>query len=176
MDESRNIASEYVDGEQSYSMRDSLPYAMNDPFTFGYQPAQSTGSVMSDQPLSAIQGMHSNDNAMQQQQQQQQSVNLFDHPQDFKTEQQQQQQPPGAQSVESAFTHASLPSHHSQNPSQHHSPYDQAMRDSAQTEPEYHAEAKEILNTQEETLYMQVFVEEVGLWMDSMDSMKHVCS
>lgn len=31
------------------------------------------------------------------------------------------------------------------------------------------------LNTPEEVLLMQVFVEEVGLWMDSMDAMKHVC-
>lgn len=30
------------------------------------------------------------------------------------------------------------------------------------------------LNTPEEVLLMQVFVEEVGLWMDSMDAMKHV--
>lgn len=34
---------------------------------------------------------------------------------------------------------------------------------------------REFLTTQEETLFMQVFVEEVGLWMDSMDPMKHVC-
>ena len=33
---------------------------------------------------------------------------------------------------------------------------------------------REFLTTQEETLFMQVFVEEVGLWMDSMDPMKHV--
>ncbi|KAF2721555.1 hypothetical protein K431DRAFT_209979, partial [Polychaeton citri CBS 116435] len=32
---------------------------------------------------------------------------------------------------------------------------------------------REYLNSQEETLFMQVFVEEVGLWMDSMDPMKH---
>ncbi|THX85494.1 hypothetical protein D6C97_04500 [Aureobasidium pullulans] len=32
---------------------------------------------------------------------------------------------------------------------------------------------REFLTTQEETLFMQVFVEEVGLWMDSMDPMKH---
>lgn len=31
------------------------------------------------------------------------------------------------------------------------------------------------LNDPEEVLLMQVFVEEVGVWMDSMDSMKHVC-
>lgn len=34
-------------------------------------------------------------------------------------------------------------------------------------------ETREYLNTPEETLLMQVFVEEVGLWMDSMDPMKH---
>jgi len=35
-------------------------------------------------------------------------------------------------------------------------------------------EKREYLNTQEEVLFMQVFVEEVGIWMDSMDPMKHV--
>lgn len=35
-------------------------------------------------------------------------------------------------------------------------------------------ETREIIISQEETLFMQVFVEEVGIWMDSMDSMKHV--
>ncbi|OQO09325.1 hypothetical protein B0A48_04723 [Cryoendolithus antarcticus] len=34
-------------------------------------------------------------------------------------------------------------------------------------------EKREFLNTSEETLFMQVFVEEVGLWMDSMDALKH---
>lgn len=33
---------------------------------------------------------------------------------------------------------------------------------------------RDYLDTQEEVLFMQVFVEEVGLWMDSMDPMKHV--
>ena len=31
------------------------------------------------------------------------------------------------------------------------------------------------LNTPEEVLFMQVFVEEVGIWMDSLDPHKHVC-
>lgn len=35
-------------------------------------------------------------------------------------------------------------------------------------------ETRDFLNQQEETLFMQVFVEEVGLWMDSLDPMKHV--
>ncbi|KAJ8606700.1 hypothetical protein MRB53_040782 [Persea americana] len=34
-------------------------------------------------------------------------------------------------------------------------------------------EHREFLRNQDETLYMQVFVEEVGLWMDSMDPHKH---
>jgi hypothetical protein len=34
-------------------------------------------------------------------------------------------------------------------------------------------EARDYLNSPEEVLLMQVFVEEVGLWMDSMDPMKH---
>ncbi|KAI9862079.1 MAG: hypothetical protein M1813_004853 [Trichoglossum hirsutum] len=34
-------------------------------------------------------------------------------------------------------------------------------------------ETRDYLNSPEETLFMQVFVEEVGLWMDSMDPMKH---
>lgn len=35
-------------------------------------------------------------------------------------------------------------------------------------------ETRDYLNSSEETLFMQVFVEEVGLWMDSMDPLKHV--
>jgi len=35
-------------------------------------------------------------------------------------------------------------------------------------------ERVDFLTTPEEVLFMQVFVEEVGLWMDSMDPMKHV--
>ncbi len=36
------------------------------------------------------------------------------------------------------------------------------------------SESRDYLNSPEEVLFMQVFVEEVGLWMDSMDPMKHV--
>ena len=34
--------------------------------------------------------------------------------------------------------------------------------------------SRQYLDSQEEVLLMQVFVEEVGLWMDSLDSQKHV--
>lgn len=35
------------------------------------------------------------------------------------------------------------------------------------------SDRRECLSTPEETLFMQVFVEEVGVWMDSMDPLKH---
>jgi hypothetical protein len=35
------------------------------------------------------------------------------------------------------------------------------------------SDTRDYLNSPEEVLFMQVFVEEVGLWMDSMDPMKH---
>lgn len=35
-------------------------------------------------------------------------------------------------------------------------------------------EVRRDLGNAEETLYMQVFVEEVGIWMDSLDPLKHV--
>lgn len=35
------------------------------------------------------------------------------------------------------------------------------------------SESRDSLSTAEETLFMQVFVEEVGVWMDSMDPLKH---
>lgn len=34
--------------------------------------------------------------------------------------------------------------------------------------------SRDFLDSQEKTLFMQVFVEEVGLWMDSLDPAKHV--
>jgi hypothetical protein len=36
-------------------------------------------------------------------------------------------------------------------------------------------ETRRYLDNPEETLFMQVFVEEVGIWMDSLDPHKHVC-
>lgn len=41
------------------------------------------------------------------------------------------------------------------------------------TEPSLQSEVRSILNRSEETLFMQVFVEEVGIWMDTLDPLKH---
>ncbi|KAH7395097.1 C6 zinc finger domain-containing protein [Phaeosphaeria sp. MPI-PUGE-AT-0046c] len=65
--------------------------------------------------------------------------------------------------------------HHQQHQQrQHHSapppPQPYAMDPSASPSP---APTRDYLKTQEEVLYMQVFVEEIGIWMDSMDAHKH---
>ena len=67
-----------------------------------------------------------------------------------------------------------LPNNHVAN----ESPYSSGLgRNSSMSS--YHEQAlsdekREFLTGPDETLFMQVFVEEVGLWMDSMDPMKHV--
>ncbi|TVY32792.1 Adhesion and hyphal regulator [Lachnellula subtilissima] len=73
---------------------------------------------------------------------------------------------------------------HSRQNSHHHShagsdgsylaaPSSATFNDPEQQTPTPPNEPGRCLNTQDEVLYMQVFVEEVGLWMDSMDSNKH---
>lgn len=54
-------------------------------------------------------------------------------------------------------------------PAQSHTPYNNP--EPSMTPPN---DSKASLNSPEELLFMQVFVEEVGLWMDSMDPYKHV--
>ncbi|KAF3909790.1 hypothetical protein ABW21_db0200845 [Orbilia brochopaga] len=48
-----------------------------------------------------------------------------------------------------------------------------APADLIPTDPALQAEVRSILNRSEETLFMQVFVEEVGIWMDTLDPLKH---
>jgi hypothetical protein len=65
--------------------------------------------------------------------------------------------------------------HHSHSHSHSESSYTGAGSSYGGEQPTATNEApREYLNTQEEVLFMQVFVEEVGLWMDSMDPQKHV--
>lgn len=45
---------------------------------------------------------------------------------------------------------------------------------SSMTMPAAEPQGADYLTDQKKVLYMQVFVEEIGIWMDSMDSMKHV--
>ena len=75
-------------------------------------------------------------------------------------------------------------SHHQHNHSSANSTYSAhtiaSQAQSTYSNPEHSIipanEARDFMNNSEEVLFMQVFVEEVGLWMDSMDPHKHVCS
>ena len=73
-------------------------------------------------------------------------------------------------------------SHHQHNPSTNSTYSGHTITSQAQstyTNPEHSIipanEARDFMNNPEEVLFLQVFVEEVGLWMDSMDPHKHVC-
>lgn len=67
-------------------------------------------------------------------------------------------------------SHANSESSYTMTGSVQPTPYSSNNQEQTLTPPN---ETREYLNTTEETLFMQVFVEEVGLWMDSMDPMKH---
>jgi hypothetical protein len=71
-----------------------------------------------------------------------------------------------------AHTHSTANSTYSDPPPPQRSPNNQGLDGANDMYGGY--EEKEYLDSPEDTLYMQVFVEEVGLWMDSMDHQKHV--
>ncbi|KKZ63669.1 hypothetical protein EMCG_02037 [[Emmonsia] crescens] len=80
-------------------------------------------------------------------------------------------EPPQPEMTEAIFQHT--PQTHHPNPtfSDHslpHSPFNSPKSNLVPS-----GNVKPCLESAEEVLLMQVFVEEVGLWMDSMDSMKH---
>lgn len=68
-----------------------------------------------------------------------------------------------ASTSESTFSNHTIPTTHSQNS---YTPPAQSLAP--------RLSQRAILTSPEEALYMQAFVEEVGLWMDSMDPYKHV--
>lgn len=68
-----------------------------------------------------------------------------------------------ASTSESTFSNHTIPTTHSQNS---YTPPAQSLAP--------RSNHRAVLTSPEEALYMQAFVEEVGLWMDSMDPYKHV--
>jgi len=164
-DESREIASEYRGGIQKYRHLDqdvgpTLQHESHMPFEFATigRPA----SDMVHQSLPPIQGIlpDTGPDAMQQHD----VGNMFD----AQSKQEQgtfsMQQPNSGSTNDSQYGrsgasgtgHASVTS------------YNTALSELVSDD-----EKKEYLDNQEETLFMQVFVEEVGLWMDIMDPLKH---
>ena len=147
-DESREIASEYKGGAGRYAIVqvDEMDVVRND------DPTQVSASlvnapVMSHQPLPPIHSTPPEPPA------QYPPPNFRDNGQDAMQQ-----------------THSSAGSSRSSHTMYPASTDSYASSEQTLVQPE----VRDCLSSAEETLYMQVFVEEVGLWMDSMDPHKHV--
>ena len=153
-DESRDIASEYKGGLGKYAGLSPDPDAPQvDPsLTFDYPTNAPSTSSLSNQALPPIQGI---------------LPESYEEPPNiiFEPSREQQQQ----HHRRHQHTHSTTDSTYSTNTLQG-TAYGNSDIDLNSDE------RREYLNSQEEVLFMQVFVEEVGLWMDSMDPMKHVRS
>ncbi|KAK4494608.1 hypothetical protein PRZ48_013964 [Zasmidium cellare] len=166
LDESREIASEYRGGAKRYKRlrQDVGTNALDSAVAFEF-PADDAQVAAMAQPLPSIHGLMPD--AYQQPSSHQPSMsNIFDVQAKPDPNQFQQQAPP--------------PQPSSAQQSQYAESGMKAMQGSVASYPsldtdlpEHENQKKEYLDSQEETLFMQVFVEEVGLWMDSMDSQKH---
>lgn len=152
MDESRDIASEYKGGLSRYAQVDLNAPEIDNSLSYEYNTSVPIAPTLSHQPLPSIQGILPTGNH----EEPHNNVNYFDQKHDLHPD-------TGLSSVHSEHPQITM---QRQTIAQ---PYDRGM-----TPVPEQSDMKEILNSQEETLFMQVFVEEVGIWMDSMDSMKHV--
>lgn len=173
LDESRDIAGEYTDGLSRYANVDQLdpgPAPFSDPHLSSgptyegtpgfnqYPNGHAVAAHLAHQSLPSIQGM-SLANGMDSKSQ----SSFFD----------QSHQMNGPRIGQTMNQHQQSYSHHPGLQAEHAvaAQFEAAnAMDTSQDQPE----VKNLLDTADETLYMQVFVEEVGVWMDSMDSMKHV--
>lgn len=169
-DESRDIASEYQGGLQRYAHLDPAteeePMSMQnniDPqMQFDYPQNAPPAPSMSYQELPPIHGLLP-DSGYSEDPSAGVHVKYDPHQQDHYHQ--------DNQSNPSPFTQNNTLQQQQQQQQQHHGSISYSHHEQ-ETDPS--DEKREYLNTQEEVLFMQVFVEEVGIWMDSMDPMKHV--
>jgi chemotaxis protein histidine kinase CheA len=182
LDESREIASEYQGGLQAYGRRPSgggydglAPMSQQDYDTqtqlqqqqqaYQYNAQMMAQQAMPQQSLPQAQSMAQNGHmeyqyqqqAHEQQQQQQRNMSYVS------AQPKQEYEPLSLLNSATSSSANAVPRPHPAYSQSHDSLVEEEQ-----------SEIRDILNTAEETLFMQVFVEEVGLWMDSMDSMKHV--
>lgn len=181
MDESREIASEYQGGEERYkplepdvqipqqqtSQQSSQP-PIDPAVAFDY--STTAAQVQPLQPLPPIQGIMTDNYQDTAQTQQSNMNNMFDNHSNanvnhFLQQQQQQSGPPPPSGSTQHSDHSGMVAVHGGSVASYNG------LDTDLLDPD--KDKKEYLDNQEETLFMQVFVEEVGLWMDSMDPQKH---
>lgn len=149
LDESREIANEYKGGLSKYGVLEIEPAAQTDnSLSFDFSTSVPPPTSVAHQPLPPIQGILPDPYPEGQH-------NLI-----YETHREPSHQHAHSH-TESAYSGSNIQGGSSSygNPEQNTTPTEGA---------------RDYLDTQEEVLFMQVFVEEVGLWMDSMDPMKHV--
>ena len=202
LDESREIASEYQGGVQQYRGLDLAERAGRLGLTEhdqGMAPSRqldrsggydygSAAVPPYQQPLPSMHSMLPEaypDLALQQQQQHQQQQhhqqlpdvqNVYDPQMQMKPEMGNYEIPlPHSGSTSSAHFSSSIANSTGGGGGGHASitSYNTAPSHHTQPEDPNPESKREYLDNQDETLFMQVFVEEVGVWMDSMDPLKH---
>ncbi|KAL2354442.1 hypothetical protein BJ546DRAFT_843855 [Cryomyces antarcticus] len=155
LDESREIASEYKGGLGRYSVLEPelVPQA-DQSLAYDFSGSAPPAPALAHQPLPPIQGILPESYPEDPPSMKFESQNvMFEPPREHHQH--------SRSGTESTYSGSIVP----QAPPTSYSNADQVMT------PE--EERREYLNSQEEVLFMQVFVEEVGLWMDSMDPHKH---
>lgn len=166
LDESREIASEYRGGLQKYKhLEQDVAPILQQPepsMAFDFVTSAPPAPSLPHQALPPIQGILPE--PYPDPTQQPQIGNMFDA--------QLKQEPViyNPQAPNSGSTHNSRYSSSGASAAGHGSV---TSYNTALSEQNADDEKKEYLDNQEETLFLQVFVEEVGLWMDSMDPLKH---
>lgn len=151
-DESREIASEYKGGLGRYTALEPEPPPEVDQDTHMDNGPNMIGApVMSHQQLPPIQSIPGSDG------------NHYSESNSL---------PDSAHGSHHRHTHSSSNSTYSTQTLTAPNPSTPYTTSDAQLPPQN--ETRDYLNSAEEVLFMQVFVEEVGLWMDSMDPQKHV--
>ena len=182
LDESRDIASEYRGGLAKYrALEPEIPTALQQrplhhthkepqAMTFDFATSAPPAPALSHQPLPPIQGVLPEPYPDMPHQQNQSLPPPYSQAQPFEA-----QLKPTEPNI--AFQPMPPPPHSgSTSDGQYNSSSTgQQSVASYQTAPTEHEpdDRRKYLDDQEETLFMQVFVEEVGLWMDSMDPQKH---
>ncbi|KAK4544451.1 hypothetical protein LTR36_004342 [Oleoguttula mirabilis] len=169
LDESREIASEYQGGMQKYKHldRDTPPTMQPEQsLAFDFATIAPPAPNMAHQPLPPIQGILPETYPNASLQQPPDMSNMYDP---------QIKQDPGAFQMPPPNSGSTSNTHYGNSGANsiagHGSVTSYSTAQSQPIDPD--DEKKEYLENPEETLFMQVFVEEVGLWMDSMDPLKH---
>jgi Fungal Zn(2)-Cys(6) binuclear cluster domain len=155
LDESRDIASEYKGGLSKYGVPEDKPRPaapLDSGVGFDFSSSLTSAPVPQHQPLPSIQGM------LPESYHEETSALAFDSQPQRDTHHHHSHS-----LTESTYSGSNIPA-----PST--STFGHAEQSSTQAPPQ----GREYMENPEEVLFMQVFVEEVGVWMDSMDAIKHV--